>query len=86
VQINHWPAPGSDHDSETPSTDEEPIDGPDRDPDFEQLPAHPAHAELDPLYEPDMADEQALALMRLRLGDLADEEWLNLCEYLATFF
>ncbi|KAG9086483.1 hypothetical protein FRC07_013076, partial [Ceratobasidium sp. 392] len=80
VQIHEWPNPDHDSDcgSEGSSVDEVPGEGPDRDPPFEEFPGEPGDANLNILHEPDMMDEQVHAVMRLELGDLAEEEWLNL--------
>ncbi|QRV91910.1 Transposase family Tnp2 protein [Ceratobasidium sp. AG-Ba] len=77
VEIGDWPDPGSDA-AESDGSNEEPIDDLDGDPEFQEQPIDPANLGLDPLYEPNLDDEQAEALMREHLGDLADEEWLNL--------
>ncbi|QRW11276.1 hypothetical protein RhiLY_10275 [Ceratobasidium sp. AG-Ba] len=76
VEINNWPDPGSDGDSDSSSVEQ--ADNLDGDPAFEEQPFDPADLGLDPLYEPNLSDEQALALMREHLGDLADEEWVYL--------
>ncbi|KAG8748747.1 hypothetical protein FRC12_013807 [Ceratobasidium sp. 428] len=83
VEIRDWPDYDKD-DAEAASEDEEPVDGPDQDPAFKELPVQPPDAHLNPLYEPDMADEQVRAIMRLELGDLADDEWLNLYDEALT--
>ncbi|KAF8595443.1 hypothetical protein BDV93DRAFT_575338 [Ceratobasidium sp. AG-I] len=77
VDLFQWPDPDSDASSE-PSLIEEPANEADQDPPFEELPDQPVNANLDPIHEPDMADAQIYEIMRLELGGLADDEWLNL--------
>ncbi|QRV77877.1 Transposase family Tnp2 protein [Ceratobasidium sp. AG-Ba] len=76
VEIDNWPDPPSDNSSE--SSIEELADDLDGDPEFDEPPVDPASFGLDPLYEPNLTDGQARALMEEHLGDIADEEWLNL--------
>ncbi|KAG8703712.1 hypothetical protein FRC09_003998 [Ceratobasidium sp. 395] len=85
VEIHEWPDPGSDHGSDAASEDEELVDGADQDPPFEEFPAQPNNVDLNALYEPGMDDEQVHALMRLELGDLAEDEWLNLYDGTLTW-
>ncbi|KAG8716307.1 hypothetical protein FRC08_009614 [Ceratobasidium sp. 394] len=74
VHIDDWPDPGSDLNSE-PSEVNDPADG---EPEFEEEPGQPVDHGLDALYEPDMGDERVRAAMDTELGDLADEEWMDL--------
>ncbi|QRV93624.1 Transposase family Tnp2 protein [Ceratobasidium sp. AG-Ba] len=84
VRINNWPDPDPDLDdiddpgSDGSSIGEEIVDEVDGDPPFEELPIPPIEANIDPLFEPDMADAQVRGVMELELGDLAEEEWLAL--------
>ncbi|QRW12243.1 Transposase family Tnp2 protein [Ceratobasidium sp. AG-Ba] len=77
VEINDWPDPGSD-DAASDGSNGESIDDLDGDPEFQEQLIDPVNLGLDPLYEPNLNDEQAHDLMQEHLGDLADEEWLNL--------
>ncbi|QRV99729.1 Transposase family Tnp2 protein [Ceratobasidium sp. AG-Ba] len=76
VEIDNWPDPASDYSSEGSVKDlADDLDG---DPEFDELPVDPANFGLDPLYEPNLTDEQARALVEEHFGDIANEEWLNL--------
>ncbi|QRV77093.1 Transposase family Tnp2 protein [Ceratobasidium sp. AG-Ba] len=76
VEIDNWPDPPSDISSE--GSVEELADDLDGDPEFDEPPVDPANFGLDPLYEPNLTDGQARALLEEHIGDMDDEEWLNL--------
>ncbi|KAF8596470.1 hypothetical protein BDV93DRAFT_571915 [Ceratobasidium sp. AG-I] len=79
VSSHMLPDPDSDADSEV-TVDKEPADGPDQDPPSEELPNQPTNSNFDPIYKPDMGDTQIHEIMRLELSNLAEDEWLELCE------
>ncbi|KAG8728633.1 hypothetical protein FRC10_004749 [Ceratobasidium sp. 414] len=78
VTIKDWPEPGSDHESEG-DFDNEPIAGPDQDPPYVEQPA-PAEGQLDANVELNLTDEEVRAALEMQLGDLADEEWMDICK------
>ncbi|KAG8729114.1 hypothetical protein FRC10_004283 [Ceratobasidium sp. 414] len=83
VRIDNWPEPGSDHESGAEDIDKGPANGPDRDPPYEEPNPDAGRAELDPLNEYEMRDAELRAIYDRELGDLADEEWVELYdEYL----
>ncbi|KAG9086949.1 hypothetical protein FS749_003268, partial [Ceratobasidium sp. UAMH 11750] len=77
VRIEEWPdveanfdlGPGSDE------GEDEPIDGPDRDPEFEERDEAPAFIPID---EPRFTHEEVRRLLHDNLGDLADEQWIDM--------
>ncbi|KAG9093792.1 hypothetical protein FRC06_011374, partial [Ceratobasidium sp. 370] len=77
VTIEDWPEPGSDHESEG-DFDNEPVYGPDQDPPYVEQPAQPVEGQLNPHVELDLTDEQVRMALEVQLGDLADEEWMDM--------
>ncbi|KAG9081285.1 hypothetical protein FRC06_005669 [Ceratobasidium sp. 370] len=83
VTIQDWPEPGSDNESEADGAAGEQIENGDQEPTFVEQPEQlgdPAQPELDPMHEQDVTDQALRGLMEMQLGDLVDEEWLNLCK------
>ncbi|KAG9083054.1 hypothetical protein FS749_006339 [Ceratobasidium sp. UAMH 11750] len=82
VHINDWPEPGSEGELEDYEEYEGPDNDPNEDPPYVERHVEPGQLGLNLLDEPGMADAQLRELMEADLGDLADEVWLELCEYL----
>ncbi|KAG8735378.1 hypothetical protein FRC10_010675 [Ceratobasidium sp. 414] len=83
VTIQDWPEPGSDSESGAGSAAGKQIENGDQEPVFVEQPkqlADPAQPELNPMHEQDVVDQVLRTLMETQLGDLTDEEWLNLCK------
>ncbi|QRV83925.1 Transposase family Tnp2 protein [Ceratobasidium sp. AG-Ba] len=53
-------------------------------PPFDEQLNQPAQGDFDPIHEPDMADGDVHAIMRLELGDLAEQEWIELYDKTLT--
>jgi hypothetical protein len=78
VRIRHWPDPDPDLDfNPAPEDEDEPINGPDRDPEYAE---RDEPLGFDPVDEPQFADQEVRRLLELNLGDLADELWLDMCK------
>jgi hypothetical protein len=81
VTIEDWPdpdlSPEASDDEELAGHLNEPIDGPDRDPEFIERAQSPG---LDPIDEPNLTDDEVRRLLEADLGDLADEEWSDICK------
>jgi hypothetical protein len=60
---------------------DEPVGDADRDPGFNE---QDGPLGLDPDGEPEMDDEELWAYLREHLGDLADEEWVDMCKLYPT--
>ncbi|KAG9074109.1 hypothetical protein FRC06_010925 [Ceratobasidium sp. 370] len=74
VTIEDWPEPDLDpHDHEDGLED-----GLGDDPEPVEMDVQP---DLDPLVEPRLTDEEARRVLNLHLGDLAEEEWFDMCKY-----
>jgi hypothetical protein len=56
----------------------DPIDGPDHDPEYIERAQPPG---LNPIDEPDLTDDEIRRLLEADLGDLADEEWADVCKF-----
>jgi hypothetical protein len=82
VTIEDWPdpdlGPESSDDDEPAGNVNEPIDGPNHDPEYIERPQSPA---LDPMDKPDLTDDEVRWLLEADLGDLVDEEWLEICRF-----
>ncbi|KAG9080673.1 hypothetical protein FS749_007938 [Ceratobasidium sp. UAMH 11750] len=78
VHIQDWPDPGSDNESEGAGPADEPFNGPDQDPPYNEQAAHQARDELDHLNELNLRDDDVRAALEVQLGDLADEAWMDL--------
>ncbi|KAG9086005.1 hypothetical protein FS749_003974 [Ceratobasidium sp. UAMH 11750] len=78
VHLDDWPEPGSKHESEAEDLNEGPVDGPDQDPPYEEPNPEAHRAELNPLNEYQVGDAELRAIYDRELGDLADEEWVEL--------
>jgi hypothetical protein len=77
LRIQDWPDLDLDPGSES---EDEPINGPDRDPEYVERDDLPG---LNPIDEPQFADQEVLQLLELNLGDLAGELWLDMCKPLS---
>lgn len=79
--IEDWPDPDDDF---AESEDDEEL--------ANDMDGDPAFVERDPLFGPGPMDEPAMNNEELRqslemeLGDLADEEWIDMCEHLLSIF
>ncbi|KAG8707528.1 hypothetical protein FRC08_000441 [Ceratobasidium sp. 394] len=78
VHIHDWPDPGSDNESEGAGPVDEPFNGPDQDPPYDEQAAHQARDELNHLNELNLRDDDVWAALEMQLGDLADEAWMDL--------
>jgi hypothetical protein len=76
VRIMDWPDLDINFDSVSNSEDE-PVDGPDHDPEYAEQDELPG---LNPIDEPQFANQEVWQLLELNLGDMADELWLNMCK------
>ncbi|KAG9076540.1 hypothetical protein FRC06_009452, partial [Ceratobasidium sp. 370] len=76
VTIDEWPDPNDNPDpSETSDDDNRSAAGEDRDPAYVEQADAPG---FNPDDEPLMDDEQLAAFLQMHLGDLAEEEWIDL--------
>ncbi|KAG9088488.1 hypothetical protein FRC06_002007, partial [Ceratobasidium sp. 370] len=76
VRIQDWPEMDPNFDLGPGSEDEdEPFDGPDRDPEYAERNEVPA---FDPIDEPRFTREELRQLLYQNLGDLADEQWIDM--------
>jgi hypothetical protein len=78
VRIDEWPDPDSSVSSNDNDIDiDNESTGSDRDPEFVER-AEPLG--LRPEDEPELDDDDMWALLEMHLGDLADEEWIDMCK------
>jgi hypothetical protein len=79
VTIEDWPEPTEleTSDAEDEPIGELPLDGPDRDPEYTERTTPPG---LDPNDESEFTDNELFALLQMHLGDIADEEWMDIRE------
>jgi hypothetical protein len=63
-------------DSEDEHNGNRPVNGLDHDPEYVAWDVPP---DLDPVDEPLLTDEEMRRLLLMRLGDLAEDEWLDMC-------
>lgn len=81
MTIEDWTSPDSN--LEPADSDDEdaggPSDGPDCDPEYFEHIIPPC---LDPVDEPQFTDADIYQLLYSSLGDLAEEEWVDMCEFL----
>ncbi|KAG8730383.1 hypothetical protein FRC10_002754 [Ceratobasidium sp. 414] len=76
VTIEDWPEPDLDiYDNEDGLADELPADDPNRDPEFMEEEFQPR---LDPILEPRLTAEEMCQILDLHLGDLAEDEWMDM--------
>ncbi|KAG8734374.1 hypothetical protein FRC10_011754 [Ceratobasidium sp. 414] len=78
VMIENWPDPEPDAEpleGEGELDDNEPVDGPDRDPEYIE---HDMPAGLNPIDEPRLADEEIRQILQRNLGDLAAQQWVDM--------
>lgn len=84
VTIEDWP----DADDDSVASDDNddgalPIDGEDQDLEYVE---RDAPLGLDALDEPALDDEALRAILDAELGDLADEEWVEMCKFFIHFY
>jgi hypothetical protein len=78
VWIDDWPEPDDDYaGSDDDTLDNESIHSGERDPEYIE---RDRMLGLDPEDEPELGDEDLRALLEAQLGDLADEEWIDMCK------
>jgi hypothetical protein len=78
LRIRDWPDLDLDLDLDPGSdSEEEPINGPDRDPEYVE---RNEPFGFNPVDEPQFADQEVRRLLELNLGDEADELWLDMCK------
>ncbi|KAB5587798.1 Transposase family Tnp2 protein [Ceratobasidium theobromae] len=80
VTIEDWPDPDLNLDASDDELDNnsgEPVDGPNCDPEYSE---HVQPPTFDPVDEPELTDEEIRRLLRVQLGDLAEEEWPDLSQ------
>ncbi|KAF8601263.1 hypothetical protein BDV93DRAFT_510182 [Ceratobasidium sp. AG-I] len=75
VTIEDWPDP--DDSSANSDNDGGPVDNGEQDPPYIE---RDVPLRLDPNDEPALDDNDLLALLEAELGDLADEEWIDMCK------
>jgi hypothetical protein len=81
LRIQDWPDLNLDLDLDPGSeSEDEPINGPDRDPEYVERDDLPG---LNPVDEPQFDDREVRQLLELNLGDLAGELWLDMCKPLS---
>jgi hypothetical protein len=77
VGIEDWPDPDDDSagsDGDVP--DNESIHSGERDPEYVE---RDRMLGLEPEDEPELGDDELRALLEAQLGDLADDEWIDMC-------
>lgn len=82
VTIEDWPDPEDDSATSGDEVADEPVDGPDRDPEYIE---RNEPLGLNPEDEPAINDDDLRALLEAELGDLADEEWIDMCRDFPPF-
>ncbi|KAG9090003.1 hypothetical protein FRC06_001256 [Ceratobasidium sp. 370] len=80
VCIDDWPELGSNHESEAEDIDKGPADGLDQDPPYEEPNPGAGRAELNLLNKYEIGDTELQVAYDRWFGDLADQEWVELCE------
>jgi hypothetical protein len=84
VGIDDWPSEEDEPADFTPpgsDIDDEAVGDADRDPEFIE---RDGPLGVDPNGEPDMDDQELWAYLREHLGDLAEEEWIDICKLYPT--
>lgn len=77
MTIDDWPDPDDDFASSVDGDDNESV-GSNRDPEYVE---RDVPLGLNPEDEPALNEEQLRALLEAELGDLADEEWIDMCKF-----
>ncbi|KAG9080327.1 hypothetical protein FRC06_006781, partial [Ceratobasidium sp. 370] len=75
VTIEDWPDPEADADDKLYDDDDEPVGGPNCDPEYVE---HDLPARFDPIDEPQLADDKIREILQRHLGDLATQQWVNM--------
>jgi hypothetical protein len=77
VWIEEWPNPSDDSaNSDDDVPDNQSIRSGERDPEYVE---RDRMLGLDPEDEPELGDDDLRALLEAQLGDLADDEWIDMC-------
>jgi hypothetical protein len=76
VAIDDWSDLGED-DDDAASDGEEPVDNEEGDPAYVEQDGLPG---IEPENEPALGDEELWDFLQAELGDLADEEWIDMCK------
>jgi hypothetical protein len=80
VIIEDWPDPDDDfNNSDNENDNHPPANGEDQDPPYVE--PDPERG-LDPEDEPALNEDELWAFLHAELGDLADDEWIDMCKYI----
>jgi hypothetical protein len=84
VTIEDWPDPEEDFDGDfDEDNNNPPADGEDQDPPYIEPDPHQG---FNPEDEPALNDDELWDFLQAELGDLADGEWIDMCEYMLYIF
>ncbi|KAG8741783.1 hypothetical protein FRC10_002418 [Ceratobasidium sp. 414] len=82
ITIVDWPDPEADPEAEDELLDDdEPVVGPDRDPEYVE---HDIPPGLDPIDEPRLADDVMRDILQRHLGDLAVQQWVDMYDHILS--
>lgn len=77
MTIEDWPDVVSEADSGLSDIGDEPIDSLDRDPEYIERPETTSPS-FDPNDEPELTEAELRQLLEISLGDLANDEWIDM--------
>ncbi|KAG9093890.1 hypothetical protein FRC06_011326 [Ceratobasidium sp. 370] len=78
VTIDDWPDPKANAKDKLYDDGDEPVGGPNCDPEYVE---HDLPARFDPIDEPRLADDEIHKILQQRLGNLATQQCADMCEY-----